>query len=146
MLHALRDSERRQFIEVALLLCGYALALLPLASTSSSAAAAQAPPVSIGPSPLSLPEAFRFPHLETARDPFVPGRIEEHGAGLQAPAALVHAVVLGSNARALVETGGTVKILSIGDTVGSAVVVSIGADGVTLSNGVRLLLAEPARP
>ncbi len=147
MLPALRDSERRRLLETGLILCGLAFALMPLANTSSIASAAQTQPVGASQEPFALPEAFRFPQLEATRDPFVPGRaILTSSSETRSSAALVHAVVLGTNPRALVEAGGTVKILAIGDSIEDATIASIDANGVTLSNGTRLVLEESERP
>jgi hypothetical protein len=57
----------------------------------------------------------------------------------------VRAVVLGNPARALVEEGGSVRVLGIGDRVGGSTVEAITADGITLSDGTRLTIAVSHR-
>jgi hypothetical protein len=61
-----------------------------------------------------------------------------NGASPSAP--IVRAIVLGDPARALVEVGGTVRVLGIGDRIGELAVAGITADGITLSDGTRLTL------
>jgi hypothetical protein len=58
---------------------------------------------------------------------------------------VVRAVVLGNPARALVEEGGSVRVLGIGDRVGGSTVEAITADGITLSDGTRLTIAVSHR-
>jgi len=60
-------------------------------------------------------------------------------------APVVRAIVMGDPARALVEEGGGVRVLGVGDRVGELSVVAITADGITLSDGTRLRL-EPSHP
>lgn len=60
------------------------------------------------------------------------------GASPSAP--IVRAVILGNPPRALVEDGGTVRVLGIGDRIGELAVAGITADGITLSDGSRLTL------
>lgn len=53
---------------------------------------------------------------------------------------VVRAIVLGDPPRALVEAGGTVRVLGIGDRLGDLTVVGIAAGRVTLSDGAALIL------
>jgi len=55
----------------------------------------------------------------------------------------VRAIVAGARARALLAFGdGSVHIVALGDTVGSARVAAIEPDAVVLSDGRRMVLAE----
>ena len=54
----------------------------------------------------------------------------------------VRAVVVGAQARALVEGAGGLRVIRIGDVVDGATVRMIRADGVWLSNGLVLVLAS----
>jgi hypothetical protein len=53
---------------------------------------------------------------------------------------VVRAIVLGDPPRALIEAGGAVRVLGIGDRLGGLTVASIGEGRVTLSDGSVLLL------
>lgn len=53
---------------------------------------------------------------------------------------VVRAIVLGDPPRALVEAGGTVRVLGVGDRLGDLTVVGITAGRVTLSDGSALIL------
>jgi hypothetical protein len=53
---------------------------------------------------------------------------------------IVRAIVLGEPPRALVEAGGTVRVLGVGDRLGALTVVGITAGRVTLSDGSSLIL------
>ena len=61
-----------------------------------------------------------------------------NGASPSAP--VVRAIVLGNPARALVEDAGSVRVLGIGDRIGELAVAAKTADGVTISDGTRLML------
>jgi hypothetical protein len=60
-------------------------------------------------------------------------------------APVVRAIVLGNPARALVEEGDAVRVLGIGDHISGLAVAAITADGITLSDGTRLMLAATHR-
>lgn len=53
---------------------------------------------------------------------------------------VVRAIVLGDPPRALVEAGGMVRVLGVGDRLGDLTVVGITAGRVTLSDGSALIL------
>lgn len=67
------------------------------------------------------------------------------GNGASPSAPIVRAIVLGNPARALVEDAGTVRVLGIGDRIGELAVAAITVDGVTLSDGTRLMLDDAHR-
>jgi hypothetical protein len=53
---------------------------------------------------------------------------------------IVRAIVLGDPPRALIEAGGTVRVLGVGDRLGALTVVGIAEGRVTLSDGSALIL------
>ncbi len=61
-------------------------------------------------------------------------------SGALPSAPIVRAIVLGNPARALVEDGSSVRVLGVGDRIGDLAVASITPEGITLSDGTRLLL------
>lgn len=65
--------------------------------------------------------------------------------GTSPSAPIVRAIVLGKPARALVEDAGSIRVLGIGDRIGELVVASITAEGITLSDGTRLMLTVAHR-
>ena len=171
MLPALRDSERRFLIQVALMLACGSLSLLPLTAESSSGAAAE-----IGASALSAaksiePESSPIPNISLRRDPFVPdatvaaaaseATARSYGSigGSLPPNAgasdvslignlgtsgtpIVRAVILGARSKALVEMSGEVQVLGVGDAVGGSAIASVDDRGIVLSSGERILLLE----
>lgn len=78
-----------------------------------------------------------------AGTPFISGLPPNAGAaqtplGSDRASALLVAVASGPDARALVEIGGTLRIVAIGDHLGESVVTKIGTTGIVLSDGERL--------
>ncbi len=70
------------------------------------------------------------------RDPFVATAVDlPHDAAVQA-------IVIDGKARALVRLGGKTAIVGVGDTIAQLTVVSIGRNGVVLSDGTRIPLGE----
>lgn len=55
---------------------------------------------------------------------------------------LVRAVVVGPSSRALIDMGGAVRVLGVGDPLGPARIRTIDAGGVTLDNGAHLPLTQ----
>jgi hypothetical protein len=53
----------------------------------------------------------------------------------------VRAVVSGAQPHALLEVAGVVRVVSVGDVVGTARVAAIDVDAVLLSDGTRLMLS-----
>jgi hypothetical protein len=53
---------------------------------------------------------------------------------------IVRAIVVGDNARALVDLGGTVRILGVGDAIGDQKIAAITSRSVTLGDGTSLPL------
>ena len=135
----------------ALLSCG-ALALAPLAGRSAAGPSGDEV-VPIRSEALALLRETRV-SFGTVADPFaraLPGG--ELRPSPPAPAPTGHriartpqdlpklrAVVVGEHAYALVEDGGSARIVSIGDTLGATRVVSIEMESLTLGDGRRLSL------
>jgi hypothetical protein len=167
MLPALFDDERQLLLRLATMLCCGALVLLPLTGETHGVASAQGTDVMPEPHRFEVPKALTFPGVAVMRDPFVAdpaalplsGGVRFNGGGsdigivlppnagadgiLPAPTAsgiVVRAVVIGSESRALVDSGDGVHVFSIGDRIGNATIVGIDRSGVTLSTGVRLTL------
>lgn len=76
-----------------------------------------------------------------ARDPFEPD-IAQLPAAVQLPkeTVAVHAIVAGSDPRALIEEAGRMRIVQVGDSVRSSTVRAITADGLMLADGSKLRL------
>ena len=155
MLPPLRDDDRRTLAHLSVLLCIGSLALLPLTTGISWSAQAQpSEQTSAGDVP-AVPERLRFPEIHVRRDPFVPDGsahaesspaplVVGNAAGAAGPQIpLVHAVVLGPKPEALVEVDGSVRIFSIGDSLGGAAITAIDRSGVVLSDGRSLALEQP---
>ncbi|HEX3463173.1 MAG TPA: hypothetical protein VHS78_03855 [Candidatus Elarobacter sp.] len=62
------------------------------------------------------------------------------------PTARVIAVVTGSHPFALIDEGGTTRLVTLGDRVGDDVVRAISAAGIRLANGATLRLASDPPP
>lgn len=96
-----------------------------------------------------LPERLDYQPFTIARDPFVPDASAIDRSELQNSAEktketdmpIVRAVILGPQSRALVETGGAVKVFSLGERIAGATIVRIDRDGIRLADG-RLLRIE----
>src|SRR5512146_238723 len=134
MLPALHDEVRHTLLRVALLMCAASISLLPLTAQFSLDASAQAGVPSTPSLTLpSVPALPRFPKIDIERDPFVADAVDtvamddtvlppnSDGPSPGAPAEMGHAglvvraIVLGSRARVLVDVGGVVRVLGIGD-------------------------------
>jgi hypothetical protein len=160
MLPALYDEDRRALARLATMLATGALCILPLTTQSSPVAgAAGIRDVSNG-ARLVVPARLTFPAYEVNRDPFVPDAtmrskldvaLPPTAAALQGgiPVAIpagssigpvLRAVVLGDPPRALVEAGGMVRVLGVGDRLGDRAIVGITAGRVTFSDGSALIL------
>lgn len=168
MLIPLRDNDRRLFVALSLALSLGSASLLPLTAQSAldggvTETALAAPVVP------RIPGALTFPEIKVARDPFVPlpavsdarenlaptqtadiilppnaGAEQMPGLSVagEAGTPVVRAVVLGPQSRALIEDGGSVKVLGVGDALGNATISAIDSTGIELSTGTRLLLTE----
>jgi len=147
MLPALFDDERRTLLRAALMMCAASLAMLPLTSQSSLEAGAGTVTATSSSARGNELETLSFPSIALDRDPFVPGVAMPDAAMSAADSrenggsgAVVRAVVTGTEPRALVEIGTVVRVVGIGDAVGTAKVLEINASGVTLSGGIKLFL------
>jgi hypothetical protein len=165
-MQALYDDERRNLIRLSIMMvCGGA-AILPLTvSPTSLAASAQSAPRYSQISVPAVPSRLAFPAISVERDPFVPDlaavpnppsppfvavhqgdsiavELAPKAGGSDSSGPFVRGIVLGDEPQVLMELGGTVKVLGIGDAVGDQKIAAIDGDGVTLSNGVRLRLTS----
>jgi hypothetical protein len=154
MLPALCDDQRCMLARLALMVCCGCCAVLPLTVRSSIAADAAAFQAAVPLRSPSALEPLRYPLIRLRRDPFVADGLSEvalHGdAGAQLenePNAIpvIQAVVLGKNARALVEQAGAISVVALGDSLAGSTVAAIDSHGVILSSGARLMLAGPLR-
>lgn len=164
MLPALYDDERRAIARVAGMLVLGAACVLPMTVQGSAVASADetnAPHAAAIP---HLPGPLTFPAYTLTRDPFETDRAIAAGAPRSAIAVVlppnigagadgddavpasgnlaVRAIVLGERSRALVEEGGNVRVVGIGDAVDGLTVTEITASGIVLSDGSRVPLAE----
>ncbi|HKU66884.1 MAG TPA: hypothetical protein VJP85_03815 [Candidatus Baltobacteraceae bacterium] len=158
----LDDRLRRQLFAWSATLCAIPLCLVPLAARSSFEVASERAAFDARFSAPALRLTWNRPPVNVSRDPFVPEVRVEAGApaasgivgvhvtqgqpiGFAGPAAVVTAVVTGPSPRALVDDGARVRVVGIGDVLGSKRIVSIDAVGVHLENGVLLPVLESAR-
>jgi hypothetical protein len=149
MLPALLDGQRRTLLRLGVAASVASLIILPLTDMSPVTASAG---MQIADGVKRLPNAplpLSFPPIPLDRDPFVAdadaqmplqgdrGRIDEAGT-----AAVLRAVVTGTEPRALVELGSTVRVVGIGDRLGGATVTAITRTGLLLSSGIELPLVS----
>lgn len=157
---ALYDDQREALIRLGTMLAVGACAVLPFTlSPSTLSASAEPATASAAVSVPAVPGRIEFPTIAVSRDPFVPDQnvLARNGIApdlkMMAPAGeslgsssllpIVRAVVTGDEPRALIENGGTVQVLAVGDKLGVETIASIDASGVTLSSGIRLVLVSP---
>jgi hypothetical protein len=88
------------------------------------------PALSAPPPPLRLPQ---LPQTRVQSPNLVP------------PHPRITAIATGSNPSAIVEDGGTARIVIVGDPLAGSTISAIGDDGIRLTNGRRLSL-EPGTP
>lgn len=96
------------------------------------------------PNPVPAPAAQNAPAMPSIPAAIGPLPPNAGAAGTPLPpaaSARVTAVVTGTHPFALVEEGGTTRIVTIGDALGSGRVDAIGADGVHLDGGATLAVA-----
>lgn len=143
----LRDDRRRGLLAISAILCTTAMLLVPLAARSSFDLAAQ--PAAAGiPLHLAAPPPWKSRPIVLLRDPFVAEATAKPATGAAAAhlttsdGIRVSGVALGPNARALVEIGGSVRMLGIGDSIAGSSIVSIDASGVRLQSGAFFRLEE----
>jgi hypothetical protein len=146
MLLPLRTDRRRTLLRGSLFALTGALLLTPFALPPAEPAQAGA----IATPPASAPQIAESPEpkLEIARDPFVPDAAVQSADAASTDAGdgtgiVVEAIALGESPRALVQSGGTSRIVRAGDTVGDSVVRAIQERGLVLENGETLPLAVP---
>lgn len=130
----LEDRSRLRLLRLSAGLCTASLLLAPMAGRTALGLSAERQVFDrriTVPSPL----VRKSVRISLLRDPFRPET--EPAASRQAMQSLpvVRAVVTGRDAAALVEDGGTTRIVRVGDTVGGQVVRSIDAFGVHFETG-----------
>jgi hypothetical protein len=149
MIRRLCDEERRALARLAAMMtCGAALVLPLTAQTSSAAGAQDVQAAAMDRFALTVPRKLTFPTYSVSRDPFVPGVahttvVTGTGAGYngeQTAVPIVRGIVVGDPERALVEIGGVVRVVGVGDRVGDATIENISSVGVVLSDGTQLHL------
>lgn len=91
--------------------------------------------------------------VSVRRDPFIPP-LDDRGlpqtpaatqaaqaASPEAPRLKVRAVVLGERSYALIDDGGTARVLAPGDRAGNAIITAVDANGVRFDDGTVLPMA-----
>ena len=147
MLPALFDDDRRSLARLAGMMAFGALAVLPLTAQPSFVASATAEPQPLKEDALLPPARVSFPDYAVQRDPFVAPRADLSDPLLQSAGSrgaslpIVRAIILGTPARALIEVGGTMRVVGVGDRLGESAIVRIDADAVTLADGTHLALS-----
>jgi hypothetical protein len=86
----------------------------------------------------------RMPSIPAAIAPLPPNAGAATGPFPTAPSLRVTAVMTGAHPFALVDEGGTTRILTTGDELGGALIAAIRFDGVHLASGAIVPLATPA--
>jgi hypothetical protein len=118
-----------------------AVVVAPRRDPFAGAPVAQVP----GSSPAAAREALaRMPPVPAAIGPLPPNAGAGVGPFPLAPALRVTAVMTGVHAFALVDEGGTTRIVTTGDEFGGAVIAAIRIDGVRLTSGAIVPLTTPA--
>src|SRR5260370_6865222 len=100
---------------------------------------------SAGPATPSEP-ATRMPSVPAAIGPLPPNAGAGSGPFPLAPPLRVTAIMTGAHPFALVDEGGTTRILTIGDEFGGAVIAAIRLNAVHLPSGPTLPPATPPSP
>jgi hypothetical protein len=161
--YALSDEQRQGLIRTALMMVCGGTAVMPLTvPPASPLARAEPAPRESAISVPQVPGRLEFPSIHIERDPFVANSplhganeirviVPANGGPEDAPSVsgagfpLVRGIVLGDTPQALVEFGGSIKVVGVGDRLGNETVRSVNASSITLSSGVRLRIAS-ARP
>jgi hypothetical protein len=98
-----------------------------------------------GSSPAAPREsAARMPSVPAAIGPLPPNAGAGGGPFPPTPAMRVTAIMTGAHPFALVDDGGTTRIVTTGDEFGGASIAAIRTDGVHLASGAIVPLAAPA--
>jgi hypothetical protein len=146
MLQPLRSERRRNLLRGSLLALAGALLLLPLALPLALPAQAGGR-IGSAPEPAPTFAEAAEPEVKITRDPFVPEAATQSADATQAVdgggSIEVEAVASGSSPRALIQVGGTSRIVRVGDALGDSTVNSIGPSGIVLENGETLPFAAP---
>jgi hypothetical protein len=145
MLPALLDDQRRWLQRVSLMLCTFAVATLTVVAPTSFAASAREIPASRLVMPARI-EKLDYPPLDLRRDPFVPAAayraaVRNSSGVAGAGGTVIRAIVTGAEPRALIESNGSVRVVGIGDRIGSSAIIGIDARGVVIEGGLTLPIA-----
>lgn len=158
----LDEPARRRVLSWSALLCAVPLCLAPLAARSSFELASERAAFAARFTAPPLQSTWAEKPVAVARDPFVPQGPAQapadapHGhdvvglhvtqgqpigyvaAAAPAAAATVTAVITGTSPRALIDAGGSTRVVGVGDSFSGSRIASIDASGVRLRNGVFL--------
>lgn len=157
-MHPIGDSARRGLLCVSAMFFAIPAVLMPLAGRSSFEAQAQRVQFArrFGAELAPVTALRAYPQLASVRDPFaLPQRahsrdvtgmrvVQGASTGIRVPGAGVRvtAIVEGSDARALVEENGSVRVIRTGDVLGGSTVRAILRNGVRLRNGTFIGIAD----
>jgi hypothetical protein len=148
-MHPLPDAARRLCSYLALASLVLGIATLPLCVRSAADRTYRPARVANGDAPLAAPTAVPIHRNPFQSDPIAPPATPRPapsavvsrtaGAAAFAPALpVVSALAIGAHPSAVLEENGTSRIRTIGDRVGTHVIVAISLDGVRLDDGTLL--------
>lgn len=143
MLPALDDPARAWLLRVACAACSIALLLVPLVGRSAielgRERGAQMPLFS---TTIVKRTSYDVQSFARVRDPFIVDGVKTVRSPVIVPAAkaAVTAVITGTEARALIEENGNVRLVRVGDVISGSRVTAISRPGVRLANGAFLTL------
>jgi hypothetical protein len=165
MLPPIDEARRTSLMRIATMLVLGSAAVLPLTAQGSHAGRADAFVPGRTQAVPAAPQPLRFPRYVFRRDPFVrtagvaekpsigqgpvQGQAAELGVALPPNAGAaqdagssvdVRAVVLGPHAKALIESGGSITVVGVGDRLAGVRVTAITAGGVQFADGTMLTL------
>ena len=153
MLPSLTETWRLRFRYLSAVLCGTTICLAPLAARSSfdlaSTGATYEKRFAAEPAQRVWPNR----QLAAVRDPFRPDPADNTvssspkavsvATGMPNALPTVQGIVRGKRPFALVEEGGAIRVVGIGDALSGSRVISISESGVRLERGTVLPLSEP---
>jgi len=155
MLRPLFANQRRTLLRAGAHACAASMLLAALATPYRFEATAQGQPHAGRFNIPDVPARLEYPKVAVQRDPFVSNEPtpEPDGAGALdalvlppndavAATPIVRAIVRGDTPRALVDVGGRMETLGIGDVIAGTRVTAIGAQGVVLDDGETLPFTE----
>lgn len=160
-MRAVSDFNRKRLLCMAAALCTTSVALAPLAGRSSFELTRERALYAERFSSPALPASTKRAAISRVRDPFVADAVPIAQGGMPLGGAvlnpvsgmrvvqgastgfplgvpIVRAIVSGDTPHALVEDGGRVRVVGVGDALAGSLVASIDRQGIRLGNGVRL--------